>query len=531
MRHRRAIPIVLPPPVPAPRLRGTGARGPRSGHVARLLAVVLTLLAAGTPAALAQADRGPKPPRVASRKPVVVTPIPVPPARAQAPGRAANPVAAGPADRVAAPTPPPTYHGAVSGILQAKCRECHRPGEVGPFALETYEQARKRAGDIATVTEERQMPPWKPAPGVGPRLQHDRSLTPEQIATLRAWADAGAPEGVPAAAATAAPMPQVHPDGWRLGTPDLVLEASEPFTVPATGPDLYRCFVIPTSLASEVAVGAIEFLPGNHKVVHHISTFLDTKGAARQLDAADPGLGYTSFAGPGVEVYGELGFWNTGSRPTHLPEGVGLIIPRGADVVLQIHYHPSGKPETDRTRIGLYFHKAPIRQSLHWNDASNYEFRLPAGEKDVEVRGTWFVPVDVEAYAVAPHMHNLGRSMRITATLPDNTERDLISIPDWDPAWQSMYFFEEPVTLPKGTIVKVIGHFDNSDHARNPNHPPKDVKVGHKVENEMCVGYIAVVKKGQDLTRPGVRDDLYSIFEQQRYKNFRRKVEKRRSAK
>jgi hypothetical protein len=328
---------------------------------------------------------------------------------------------------------PPTFTKDVAPILQKKCQNCHRRHHIGPFGLETYEQARKRAEDIASVVGDRSMPPWKPAPGVGPAIKHDQSLTKEEIAILEAWAAAGAPRGDPAHM----PPPARFAEDWKLGTPDLVLEPDEDFSIPASGPDLYRCFVIPTNLAKETYVSAVDFRPGNRRVVHHISAYIDKSGAGRQRDEADQGPGYTSFSGPGIAAFEELCFWNAGHDPTHLPPGVGLRLPAHADVIVQVHYHPSGKPEVDRTRLGIYFSSEPVRQALHWNAASNYEFRLEPGKPDTEVVGTWFVPADVEALAVSPHMHLLGREMRMTATYPDGRTIDLIHIPEWDPSWQN----------------------------------------------------------------------------------------------
>ncbi len=428
------------------------------------------------------------------------------------------------ADEPTRPDDPPTFTRDVAPILQHKCQSCHRHGQVGPFVLETYEQARKRASDIVAVVEDGLMPPWKPAPGVGPKLKHDRSLTAEEIATLRAWVDAGAPRGDE----KHLPPPPQFPDEWKLGTPDLVLEPAEDFPIPAQGPDIYRCFVIPTHLPRDMDIAAIEFRPGNRRVVHHLTTFIDTRGLGRHLDASMPGPGYTSFAGPGFPVQGELGFWNAGGEPTRLPEGVGLSLPRRADVILQVHYHPSGKPEVDRTRIGIHFARKPIKQKLYWNDASNNDFHLPPGDSRIEIKGSWFVPVDLEVLAVAPHMHQLGREMRMSVAYPDGQTKDLIHIPEWDPSWQSSYFFETPIDLPKGSVVHVTALYDNSSHPRNPNDPPQTVRSGYGVSDEMCIGYIAVVKKGQDLTQPGATDDLYEIFESQRRKHLEKHLQKQR---
>ncbi|WZO96541.1 hypothetical protein EP7_003537 [Isosphaeraceae bacterium EP7] len=419
---------------------------------------------------------------------------------------------------------PPTFAGDVAKILQEKCQICHRPDRVGPFALETYEQARKRAADIAEVVSSRKMPPWMPEPGVGPPLKDDPSLTREQIAILVDWSAAGAPPGD---LSTMPPPPQFA-DDWKLGTPDLVLEPAEEFSIPAGGPDLYRCFVVPSKLARDVFLSAIDFRPANRRVVHHITAYSIPAGSARQIDEADSGPGYSSYSGPGVESSEVLGFWSAGHEASHLPAGIGLFLSGSADLVFQIHYHPSGKPEVDRTRLGLYFSRKPVKQALHWNSAKDLDFRLPPGDPDIEVEASWYVPVDVEALAVSPHMHLLGRSMSMAVTHADGRTQELIRVPEWDPAWQSAYFFQEPLTMRKGSVLKVVAHFDNSPHPRNPNRPPKLVRWGHSVNDEMCDGYVALVKKDQDLTSLRSTDDLPEIFARQRMKNFRKESVKRR---
>jgi hypothetical protein len=365
---------------------------------------------------------------------------------------------------------PPMFTKDVAPILQKKCQNCHRRHHIGPFGLETYEQARKRAADIAAVVSDRSMPPWKPAPGVGPAIKHDQSLSREEIAILEAWAEAGAPQGDP----KHMPPPEQYSENWKLGTPDVVLEPAEDFSIPASGPDLYRCFVIPTNLARETFISAIDFQPGNRRVVHHISAYIDTSSsrAARQRDEAEKGPGYTSYSGPGIASFEELCFWNAGHVPSHLPAGVGLRLPAQVDLIVQIHYHPSGKPEVDRTRLGLYFSREPVKQALHWNAASSFDFKLPPGQSDITVVGKWFVPADVEALAVSPHMHLLGRSMHMSVTYPDGHTTDLIHIPEWDPSWQNTYYFQKPIPLPKGSVVKAHALFDNSPHPRYPNQPP-----------------------------------------------------------
>ncbi len=404
----------------------------------------------------------------------------------------------------------PTYAHDVAAILQNNCQQCHRPGQVGPFPLETYEQARKRAGDIASVTTERQMPPWKPVPGVGPAFKHSKALTDDEIATLAAWAEAGAPRGNPAEI----PAPPAFSTDWALGEPDLIVEMPAEFAVPADGEDIYRCFVIPTDLPADKYISAVEYHPGNRKVVHHVLGYVDVLGQARKKDEAEPGPGYVCFGGPQIKTEGDLGGWAPGSEPAFLPEGIGRKLPKKADVVLQLHYHPSGKPEVDRTRLGLYFARKPVKQTLHWNLAANFAMQLPPGAPNVEIKGEWKVPVDVTALSVAPHMHLLGKDMTMSVEFPDGRAEDLIKIGDWDFNWQSAYYFEKPIDLPRGSKVKVVAHFDNSaTNPRNPKKPPVLVHWGEGTTDEMCIGFIGVVKKGQDLTRPGERDDLLEIFQ------------------
>jgi len=417
----------------------------------------------------------------------------------------------------------PTYAGAVSRILQKNCQECHRRGQLGPFPLENFEQAKKRADDLATVAEDRQMPPWKAEAGFGPKFKHDRSLSAQDIATLRAWADAGAPEGD----LSQLPPPAQFADGWLHGTPDLVLELPDNFSIPASGDDIYRCFVIPTNLPEDVNIAAVEYRPGNPRVVHHILGYVDTSGQARKKDAADPGEGYACFSGPGIEFHGDLDGWAPGKIPTELADGVGRALPKGADVIVQIHYHPNGKAETDRSRIGLYFSRTPVKQILHWSAALKHDLKLPPNESNIEVKAAWPVPTDLIAWSVAPHMHLLGRDMTMWLTFPDGHTQDLIKITDWDFGWQYTYDFEKPIDLPKGTVLNVVAHFDNSEgNPHNPNHPPKLVTWGEATTDEMCIGFIAVTKKGQDLTKPGEKDDLLSIFNEQR-KEYERRARER----
>jgi len=404
----------------------------------------------------------------------------------------------------------PTYAREISRIIQKNCQECHTKGQIGPFPLETYEHARKRASDLAEVTSQRSMPPWKAERGFGQPLKHDRSLSSEVIQAFAVWAEAGAPLGD----ISEMPAPVSFPTDWKLGTPDLVLQMPESYEVPATGADIYRNFVLPTNIPNDVYISAIEFKPGNRTVSHHMLGWVETKGEARKKDEQEPGPGYISYVGAGVKTQSDLGGWAAGRGPTVLPEGVGYELPSKADVILQMHYHPSGKVEKDLSAIGLYFSKKPIKATLQRSSASNFKFTIPAGAKDHQIKAEWTIPVDVVAHGASPHMHLIGKSMTMTAQLPDGRVIDLLRVPDWDFNWQTSYEFQKPLDLPKGTIVRAVAYYDNSSENRNnPNNPPKEMKWGPATTDEMCVGFISITKKGQDLTRPGEKNDFNEIIQ------------------
>jgi Copper type II ascorbate-dependent monooxygenase, C-terminal domain len=406
----------------------------------------------------------------------------------------------------------PTYSKDVAPILQQHCMECHRKGQVAPFGLETYEQARKRASDISNVVEDRVMPPWKATPHFGVALRGDRSLSTNEIATITKWADADAPEGNPADL----PPPKQFPEGWSLGTPDLILDTGADFAVPAAGEDVYRCFVIPTDLPNDIYVAGVVYRPGNRRVVHHILSYVDASGEGRKKDALDGVPGYPCYSGPSVDSIGDMGGWAPGAMPLQLPDGFGKALPKKADIIVQIHYHPSGKPETDRTQLGLYFARKPVKRTLQRAGAWNPNLVLPTDGPDpskIEVKASWTIPVDVVAFAVAPHMHLLGRDMTMSVRFPDGRKQDLVQIKDWDFNWQFACRFALPLILPKGTVLDVVAHYDNTaNNPRNPNNPPKIVEWGEATTDEMCIGFIMIAKKDQDLTRPGEKDDLFKII-------------------
>ncbi len=392
---------------------------------------------------------------------------------------------------------PITYNKHVASILWKHCAGCHRPGEVGPFSLLNYDDAAKRSEFIREVTADRRMPPWKAAPDFG-SFHGSRRLSDPDLKTIAAWVEQGAKEG---RAEDLPPTPK-FPNGWQLGEPDLIVKMPEAFEIPAQSRDIYRCFVMPIDLPADRTVAAVEFRPGNRRVVHHAIMYLDNTGAARKKDAAEDGPGYTSFGGPGFIPSGGLGGWAPGLEPQFLAEGLGRYLRAGSDLALQVHYHPSGKPETDQSQVGIFFNKKTPKHIVTGISLLNPRINIPPGEKRYAITSEITLPVDVTAIGVAPHMHLLGREMKVHAELPPSegagaNAQDktipLVWIKDWDFNWQDQYRFAEPIRLPKGTKIKLAAYYDNStDNPVNPNTPPKRVHWGEGTHDEMCLCTVQV---------------------------------------
>ena len=387
----------------------------------------------------------------------------------------------------------PTFNRDIAPILYQNCSGCHRPGQVAPFSLLTYEDAHKRAALIATVTASRYMPPWKAEPGFG-HFQDERRLTDAQIALIRDWVRNGAPEGDP----KQKPRPPEFASGWLAGKPDAVLAPDQSFNVPADGRDVFQCFVVPTGFDADRYVRTVEFHPGNPRVVHHALFFLDTSGQARKLDAATPEPGYPCFGGPRVLISGGLGGWAPGAVPQPLPPGIAHVIPKGADLVMQIHYHPSGKPEVDRSSIGVLFGDAPTKGMTSVLMGSR-NIDLPPGDAHHEIADSMVVPEDVDLIGITPHAHWLCKEMKVEAHLPDGHTEPLIWIKDWDFNWQGTYRYAAPVHLPKGSRIEMRYVYDNSaENPRNPSNPPREVRFGEQTTDEMAFLFLQVMLPSQE---------------------------------
>jgi mono/diheme cytochrome c family protein len=403
--------------------------------------------------------------------------------------------------RAARPKGSVTFTKDIAPVVFNNCTGCHRPGQAAPFAFMNYEDVKKRGALIAGVTKARYMPPWHAAAGFG-EFMDERRLSDEQIALIGQWVKDGMPEGDP----SQLPALPKFPEGWLLGKPDLVVTMPQGFDIPASGPDIYRNFVIPLNLTEDKWVRAVEYHPGTRKVVHHCLFSYDATGALRKKDGADgrPGFGGMGAGGAGVTPTGanatrgggmppngSLGGWAVGGTAVPLSDGLAYPLPKGADLVLQTHFHPTGKPEKEVSTVGIYFaDKAPERTLMGVQLPAVFGIgtglHIKAGVKDYTIRESTTLPVDMRIYAAGAHAHYLAKNMKMAAWLPDGKMQPLLWIPDWDFAWQDRYRLKQPLVLPKGTRIDVEISYDNTAENRHqPSNPPKDVWWGEGSFDEM----------------------------------------------
>jgi hypothetical protein len=403
-------------------------------------------------------------------------------------------------------SPAPTFSKDVAPIFYQQCVSCHRPGEAAPFSLLTYKDAKKRGTLIASVTESRQMPPWK-ADKSDVKLRNARVLSEAQIDVVQRWVKADMPEGD----AKDLPRAPEFAGGWSLGKPDLVVKMPKGYDVAAEGKDVYRNFVIPLDLKEDKYVRAIDFRPSARSVVHHSLFFLDTTGDARKREQASGGVGFGGSMGVGGGRLGalrglgslsgeggpksasfSLGGWALGASGRELPKGLAYSVPKNADLVLSTHFHPAGKAEKEASTVALYFtDKAPTQRftgiQLPFGFGILAGIDIPAGKKDFTIEDSYELPIDVKAFGISAHAHYLAKSFTVTATPPQGKTKTLLSITDWDFAWQEQYQFAEFEPLAKGTKIHVKITYDNSsDNPRNPNaKSPKRVRWGRESTDEM----------------------------------------------
>jgi len=404
---------------------------------------------------------------------------------------------------------PVTFNKDIAPIMFKNCASCHRPGESAPFSLLSYDDVKKHARQIATVTKIRYMPPWLPDPGPA-RFADERRLSDDQIHLIQRWVEDGAVEG---RAADLPPVPKFTA-GWQLGEPDLVLTLPKIYTLRPDGPNVYRNFIFSFPLAGTRYVRALEIRPGNRRVVHHANLLIDRKRTSRWRDGRD---GQPGFAGMDLKIEASLNdpeshflFWKPGSAVTREPDGMAFALEQGTDLVLNMHLQPSGKPEAIEPSLGLYFTKeGPRLRPLLVQLENDGALDIPPGDTDFTVSDDFTLPVDVDVLGVYPHAHYLGKDVEGTATLPNGDRKPLIHIRHWDLNWQAVYRYREPLFLPKGAAISMRWVYDNSSgNPANPNHPPKRVTGGDQATDEMGHLWLQLLPRGPGDQRTVIQEAL-----------------------
>lgn len=367
----------------------------------------------------------------------------------------------------------PTFYRDVLPILQARCQECHRPGEIAPMPLITYPEVRPWAKSIRSAVLTKKMPPWFADPCCG-QFSNDRSLTASERDTLAHWADAGAPEGD----AKQAPPPRVWPEGWNLpSAPDAILGMIRPFSVPAKEAVDYQYFIVPTGFKEDRWVTAAECKPSSPSVVHHAVVYI-----------REPGQTWTH----GPTKADILTIYTPGASADVLPQGMAKLVKAGSDLVFEIHYTANGKVTEDQTRVALVFSKSPPTKRVLTLQMDSVSFIIPPGDPDYRITVQGTLPNDALLLGFFPHMHLRGKAFEFNRFGDDGKPETMLRVPNFDFYWQLSYRLAEPLPLKKGTRLQWIAWFDNS--ANNPRNPDATVAVryGQQSWEEMMVGFFDV---------------------------------------
>lgn len=381
------------------------------------------------------------------------------------------------------------YSKHVAPILNKRCVECHRDGEIAPFPLTKYDEVVGWAATIREVIEDRRMPPWHADPEHGEFL-NDTRLGADEKKLIYAWVDDGAPQGDP----DDLPAPPEFADGWRIPEPDLVIPIPRPHEILAEGVVPYQYFVIDPGWKEETWIQAAEARAGNPSVVHHIVLFyVDPASAERQL-------------GQELALVNSIATMAPGMPPTRYPEGMGKCVPAGSKLVFQIHYTPNGSPQKDRSYVGLVFAKPEtMKKEVKTLMAATFDFEIPPGADAHRMEADFRFRQDSLLLSLLPHMHLRGKSFRYEAHFPDGRQQVLLDVPAYDFNWQNTYVLARPLRMPEGSVLHCVAHFDNSeDNLANPD-ATVPVRWGEQTWEEMMIGAFDVVLEEQDLRRGGPR--------------------------
>jgi hypothetical protein len=409
----------------------------------------------------------------------------------------------------------PTFSKDVAPIFYEHCTVCHRPGEVAPMSLLTYDAARPWVRSIGAAVSRGVMPPWHADPAYG-QFSNDRRLTDAEKDTIARWVNAGAPEGNKADL----PAQPTYPDGWAIGEPDAVFSMQEDYPVPASGTVEYKYFEVPTNFTEDKWITAYQVRPSTPGVVHHVIVYARPPRRERPANAQPPAAGgaparrqegpITFAAGmeeprtPEVLAARELKQGPANDRPApeggtgnfvggYVPgqnlrvfrPGTAMRLPAGSTLVFQMHYTANGKAATDRTSIGFTFTPTPPKQEVIIAALMNQNFTLPSGASSTDVVAEMTVNRDMEIWSLLPHTHVRGKRWEVRAIYPDGRDEIVLAVPHYDFNWQTEYIFKEPLKLPKGTVLRTTAWYDNSEGNKSNPDPTKDVHWGDQTWDEM----------------------------------------------
>jgi hypothetical protein len=381
-----------------------------------------------------------------------------------------------------------TFSKDVAPILYKSCAECHRPGEIAPMSLLTYQEVRPWAKSIRERVVQRSMPPWSADPKYG-HWANDPRLTQKEIDTITAWVDSGAPQG------DARDLPQIpkFSEGWTIGTPDAVISMQEEYTVPADGTVPYLYFTMPTGFTEDKWIQAMEIRPGNRSVVHHVIAF-----------AQDPNVKDTNPGGEGELRRGRthLGGITPNKTGIVFSNGTARLIKKGSNIVFQMHYTTNGQVSKDRTKIGFVFAKEPAKRLLMTGNAADARFAIPPGDPNYEVKASKTFNEDVLITSFMPHMHVRGKAFTYTAVYPDGRSEILLNVPKYDFNWQLTYIPKQPLLMPKGTRLDCVAYYDNSTKNKFNPDPTQTVRWGDQTWEEMMIGWYTYVRAGDQTQSP-----------------------------
>jgi hypothetical protein len=379
----------------------------------------------------------------------------------------------------------PTFSKDVAPVLYKHCTTCHRPGEIAPMSLLTYEQSRPWARAMRDNVINGVMPPWHADPAHGKWL-NDRSLTPQEKDVIVRWVDAGAPEGNK----RDLPKAPEYAEGWTIGKPDAIVTMSEEYAVPAQGEIPYQYFEMQTNFAEDKWVQALEVRPGNREVVHHVLVYARSPQTTRRQPAFrmqnPPGpLSPTQMkeleaAKANPELAQKLRQESNrrgnliaqiapGTNATVFAPGTAMLLQAGTVLTFQVHYTTNGKASTDKSSIGFKFAGQPPTREIYATAMMNPRFMIPAGAANHAVESKMEFLEDVTIYSLAPHTHLRGKTWEYTLTYPDGRSEVILSVPKYDFNWQTDYVFATPLRVPKGSMLKSVAHYDNSkENKANP---------------------------------------------------------------